>query len=87
MTLNAAKQYVMSRNIIDACFDDYIRSFLRDEELLAKWLEVRTDRDLLKSEVARAIYAATFEDPIKSKILAIAATLVQPDDIIKALEL
>jgi len=87
MTLNAAKQYVMNRNIIDACFDDYIRSFLRDEELLAKWLEIRDDRDLLKTEIKQAIYKATFDDPIKSKVLKIAGEIIQADDIIKALEL
>jgi hypothetical protein len=88
MSLNAAKQYVMSRNVIDATFDDYIREFIANEQLLARWLHLRdTDRDLLKSEVARAIYTATFDDPIKSKVLAIAATMIQPDDVIKALEL
>lgn len=86
MSINAAKQYVASRNIIDACFDDYIRAFIKDDELLARWIELeRTDKDLLRSEVAQAIYKATFEEPVKTKVLKIAATVIQPEDIITAL--
>ena len=86
MSINAAKHYVASRNIIDSCFDDYIRAFIANEQLLARWIELeRKDKDLLKSEIAQAIVDATFEEPIKTKILKIAATVIQPEDIITAL--
>jgi hypothetical protein len=83
---NAAKHYVAARNIIDSCFDDYIRAFIKDEALLAKWIKLHsTDKDLLRSEIAQAIYQTTFDEPIRTKVLKIAGELIQPEDIISAL--